>query len=740
MYKKLMAGLLVLMMPLQAFAAPDEKKEDLLKYSSSGFTQPEKQVKEQAQSGTVEGFEKAAENENLILYVNEESLALKILNKKTKYIWNSGIDQVEDVRLNKTWEQMAQSAITIEYSDRRGKIKSESIQTNDSRPNVKIKDNGFSAKVYMNGSKISLELSVTLEKDNIAVSIPDKEVKEGKRNKLISMKVYPFLGAVNGDERNGYMFIPDGSGALIRYEKGSKADAPFKGAIYGADAGFQKSSDKTEEKTVPAKQISMPVFGAVHGIKKNGFAAVVEKGAEYGDILAYPSGVSTDFNWTAAQFNYRYEYYQPTSKSMSGTNVYQKNKNAFDISLRYYFLSNEKADYVGMAKRYQEHLIETKQLTKKEDRAEVRLEFLGSETKKGLFWDSVIPMTPVEKLPAFAKELKKEKVLDMFMIYKGWSKGGLTGTLPSKFPVEKKLGSKGDVRDSAEALENENVPLFFQTDYTKAYENAGGFSGRKDVSKKISSETISYKKDDKTYYYLSPDKSLKIAKEDLKQYKEYGMKNAAVDGSSTILFSDYTKGNRSSRIQTAQTYNKLFSQLHKAGEVALYNPNAYAWGQTDRFLDAPMTSSNYIFESDTVPFLQIVLKGYIPYYAEFSNFHSDAKDDVLRMIEYGAYPSFYLTDEPSHLLMKTPSKDLYTSEFDSWKDEIVNQYKMMQDSLGAVEGETIENRTVPAVGIVEVSYSNGKTIIVNYTNTPYRAGVHEIPAKGFIVTDGGDKQ
>ncbi|TDL79111.1 DUF5696 domain-containing protein [Peribacillus frigoritolerans] len=740
MYKKLIAGLLVLMMPLQAYAAPDEKKEDLLKYSASGFTQPEKQVKEQAQAGTVEGFEKAAENEYLILYVNEDSLALKILDKKTNYIWNSGIDQVEGVRLNKTWEQMAQSAVTIEYSDRRGKIKSESIQTNDSRPNVKITDNGFSAKVYMNGSKISLELSVTLEKDNIAVSIPDKELKEGKRNKLISMKVYPFLGAVNGDERNGYMFIPDGSGALIRYEKGSKADAPFKGAIYGADAGFQKSSDKTEEKTVPAKQISMPVFGAVHGIKKNGFAAIVEKGAEYGDILAYPSGVSTDFNWTTAQFNYRYEYYQPTSKSMSGTNVYQKKKNAFDISLRYYFLSNEQADYVGMAKRYQEYLIETKQLAKKEDRAEVRLEFLGSETKKGLFWDSVIPMTPVEKLPDFAKELKKEKVEDMFMIYKGWSKGGLTGTLPSKFPVEKKLGSKGDVKDATEALENENVPLFFQTDYTKAYENAGGFSGSKDVSKKVSSETISYKKDDKTYYYLSPDKSLKIAKEDLKQYSEYGMKNAAVDGSSTILFSDYTKGNRSSRIQTAETYNKLFSQLHKAGEVALYNPNAYAWGQTDRFLDAPMTSSNYIFESDTVPFLQIVLKGYIPYYAEFSNFHSDSKDDVLRMIEYGAYPSFYLTDEPSHLLMKTPSKDLYTSEFDSWKDEIVNQYKMMQESLGAVEGETIESRTVPAVGIVEVSYSNGKTIIVNYTNTSYRAGVHEIPAKGFIVTDGGDKQ
>jgi Family of unknown function (DUF5696) len=747
-YKKLLIVLTLLLLPITALAAQNDKKEqppavkensqNLMKYDASSFTKPEKESEPIKQEVSFKGFEKAAENENLVLYVNEESLAVKIQDKKTKYVWNSGLDHPDKYRLNKTWEQMAQSAITIDYTDRRGKVKQESITSNDSRPKVEITENGFNAKVYVNQAKIEFQLNVELDDDSLVVSIPQESLKESKYTRLISMKVYPFLGAVNENDVSGYMFIPDGSGALVRYDKSSKtADAPFMGAIYGTDDAYRKT-EKRDEKVSPVQQIKMPVFGAVHGVKQNAFLTVVEEGYSYGDIVAYPAGVSTDFNWISSQFHYRHEYYQPTSKKMKGINVFQKSANPFNIKLRYMFLQKENADYVGMASRYQEYLTETKQLKKQKDQTGVRLEFLGGEIKEGILWDSVLPMTKISRIPELTNELKNE-VENMFVVYKGWSEGGLTGTLPARFPVEGKLGSKGEVQDAIAALKKNDVPIYFHTDYTKAYEGASGFSGSKDVAKKASSETISHSENENTVFYLSPEKAQAAAKKDVEEYKDYNISNLAVDTSGYTLFSDYSKEASSYRDETIKTYKKMFGSLNtKLGNVALYEPNTYLWNTADRYLDIPMYSSNYVYETDTVPFMQIVLKGYMPYYAPFSNFHSDPKDQVLRMIEYGAYPSFLLTDEPSHLLVKTPSKDVYTSEFKIWKDEIVDQYKKVKASLGEVEGERIENRNVPQTGVVEVTYSNGKAIIVNYTDETYTSNGIEVEAKNFAVVEKGE--
>jgi hypothetical protein len=751
-YKKIMLALALLLVPITVLAAQDDKKstdqppvqpktgQNLMKYTSSSFTKPEKKdAKPVQQKNSFKGFEKAAENESLALYVNEENLAIKVQNKKTKYVWNSGLDQPDQYRLNKTWEQMAQSAITVDYMDRRGKVRTESITTNDSRPRVKMTDNGFTASLYLNQSKLEFEVKVELDGSDVVVSIPEEEIKESKYTKIISMRVYPFLGAVNENDINGYMFIPDGSGALIRYEKSSnKADAPFTGTIYGADEAFKKTETKKDTKVTPAEPIKMPVFGAVHGVKQNAFLAVIEEGYTHGDILAYPAGVSTDFNWIASEFHYRKEYYQPTSKNMKGLTLYQKSRNPFGVKLRYKFLQEDEADYVGMAKAYQNHLTDTKQLEKKEDKTGVRLEFLGGEVKEGLLWDSVLPMTKITSIPKMTDELKQE-VENMFVVYKGWSKGGLTGTLPNKFPFENNLGNEDEVKDTIKALQKDNIPTYFYTDYTKAYDGASGYSGSKDVAKKISSETISHSEDKKTVFYLSPEKALKAAKDESDEYKELGISNVAVDTSGYTLFSDFSTKKSSERSQTIKTYQKLFGTLKKqVGNVALYEPNMYLWSETDRYLDVPMNSSNYVFETDTVPFMQIVLKGYMPYYAPYSNFNSDTEDQMLRTIEYGAYPSFLLTEEPSHLLAKTASKHIYTSEYSIWKDKIIDQYKQVEKSLGQVEGEEIVSRTVPQTGVVEVAYSNGKIIIVNYTNVPYKKNGINVKAKGFAVTEGGE--
>ncbi|MCA1319669.1 DUF5696 domain-containing protein [Bacillus tianshenii] len=751
MYKKIILFLLIAMLPVHVIADSLKDKDELeeieveselgeetLRFDSNQFTQTEKENKPLPE-GSLEGFEKVTENEELALYVNRASLAIKIQNKSTGYIWNSGLDQPENYRLNNTWTEMVQSAITIDYLDRKGNVKTESILTSESESEITMEENGFKADIEFKNSSIDVQLKVSLEEDDVVIHVPDAGIKDGKYNKIVSMKVYPFLGAANEDDISGYLFIPDGSGALMRFEKSPfRSDTPFVGNIYGTDEGFTRNIASQDDYTYPTQEISVPVYGAVHGVKQNGFITAIEEGQSYGSILAYPSGASTDFFWVTSQYQYRFSYYQPTSKSMGGFNVYQEEKNSFDIKQRVMILEDEEADYVGMAKRYQERLVETESLEKEEDAVDVRLEFLGGETKKGLLWDTVLPMTKVNEIPGYVEELQKNEVDNMHVVYRGYTKGGLTGTLPEKFPLEGKLGSDADYEETMKKLKDKDIPFYFYTDFTKAYEGASGFSGSKDVAKKKNAQPMTQREYGKMSYYLSPEKTLEIAKKDQKDFKEHGVTNLAVDTTGYTLFSDFNKGMKSTRSEMIQTYQETFGLYQEQmGGLSFYKPNDYAWGYMDKYLDMPMYSSSYMFVTDTVPFLQIVLKGYKPYYASFSNFSHNPTEEVLRMIEFGAYPSFYLTTESSQELLKTPSRGLYTSEFDVWKEQVIDQYKAVKESLGEVENMTITDRIVHKKGVVEVVYENGVSIIINYTEAPFSVQGVEVEATSFEVVEGG---
>ncbi|MFG6150143.1 DUF5696 domain-containing protein [Halobacillus sp. B23F22_1] len=743
----------VLLFPVQAIANTlsdndpdtDVKEEEeiraneMLRYQSNQYTQPENEEASVEETTLSDIYEQVAENEHLTLYVEEESLALQVKNKKTGYIWNSGLNEDKEYNLNETWSNMAHSAVTIDYVDGEDKTSSESILSNDSEVSLTKQEDGFSASIEFEEAGIGMQLNVHLDEDSIEVHVPQSEIEEQDKQ-LATMRIYPFLGASEGTDMDGYTFIPDGSGALMRFdEKQPSSTVPYQSAIYGEDEGFKRSASAEEEVSVnDAQKITMPVYGMTNGVDENGYVAVIDEGRTFADLIAYPSGIATDFHWVTAQYNYRYQYYQPTSQNMSGYNVYQDEMNEFDVKERITFLHEEDANYVGMAETYQQYLLDRGMLSTGDDQVDVRLEFLGGEAKSGLLRDSVQTMTVVTDLPDYVERLNQQGVDNLHVIYRGWTKGGYTGTLPEKFPFENKLGSDSDFEEVNDYFEENGIPLSYYTDYTKAFDGASGFSGQKDVARKVNAETITSHGEAENFYSLSPSKSLEMAKEDLHEYEDRGMSHLAVDSSANMLFSDFNSD--SLRPKVIETYQEMFETLETSVDsLSLYQPNDYLLAKTDRYLDSPMYSSNYSFVTDTVPFLQIVLKGHVPYYASFSNFHNSPEDELLRMIEYGAYPSFYLTTEASHHLMHTASEDLYTSQFDNWESEIIKQYESLKESLGQVEGETITDRIVHASDLVEVAYSNGKSILVNYKNKEVTIEGNEVEAKGYKVIDRGNQ-
>lgn len=748
MHKKLLLCLTALMLIIQPmlFAAAETNNDAQMqtqKYTSNKYTQVDgKDEPITSANSSLAGFEQAAESEKLVLFVNPKSLAIKVQNKATGYIWSSTIDSMDNFKLNQSWKDFVESAITIEYLNRQGKLAKESITTNDSTVKIERKDNGFTASISFMQAKIKMKLSVELTDNDVVISLPEESIEESTNTKLVSVQTYPFFGATAQDTVPGYMFIPDGAGALIRYDHDVAMASPYIATVYGNDAGIAAptySVNLNAEYTA-----SMPIYGVVHGIEQNAFLGVIEAGDLYSQIMAYKAGLSTEFNWITTKFIYRYAYKQPTSKSdKSGTAIetYQSEANKFDIQLRLKVLDNEAADYVGLAQSYQQYLIDQGILKENEgegDNPILRLEFLGAEMKKGLLWNTVVPMTPFDSLPGLVEQLNEEGVEDLFLVYKGWYKNGLNGSLLNKFPFEKKLGKKSEIKDTIKELEEQQVPVYFHTDYLKALKGSTGFFSSVEYSKQINSKTILDMTGDLNYYYVTPTDALELAKEHMKEYEDYGMNRLAADSISSNVFSVFNKDTKASREQNRALSLETMDVLGdgNADRLALYEPNAYAWGKTDKYLDTPLSSSGYLYVSDTVPFLQIVLKGYVDMYSPYMNFSSNIEDELLKLIDYGTYPSFYLTEKSSFLLSKTASRNVYTSEFSSWKDEIVHQYGVIQDTLAQVKDATIIDREVLSPGVVAITYSNQTTFIVNYTDHSFAREDVTVEAKDFAVLKG----
>ena len=339
-----------------------------------------------------ESYEFVGENANFQLYANRLSLAFKVVDKRSGYIWHSNLDEkIAGDRLNKTWTAFASSAISIDYLD--AKAISERLSITNSEPTIVFTPStqGFEASVTFPTPSITVGLKVMLEDQGVSVEIPFATIQEANPDfRLGLIYVYPFLGYTREDVTPGYMFIPDGCGSLIRFSATTKATNMFYGRYYGSDLGMLGVLP-WDPNINRAYKISIPVFGMVHGEKENAFISIVEKGASYGEIQAHPAGIITNFNFLNNTFLYNESYFQATNRSGAGVTTLQKSTNVFDIKIHYRFLTGDESDYVGMARSYQQYLVDKGQLKKVEDPNPdigIKLEFLGGEKETGLVLES----------------------------------------------------------------------------------------------------------------------------------------------------------------------------------------------------------------------------------------------------------------------------------------------------------------------------------------------------------------
>ncbi len=274
-----------------------------------------------------------------------------------------------------------------------------------------------------------------------------------------------YFGA--GDLReDGYLFIPDGSGAIIDYEdfyevNGRKQNLAISLAVYGDDfaysipAGFHK------------EQVTMPVYGVVSKEPSNvytekssskakldsGFFAILEEGASLATLNARFGGVAHHLSSVYASYEpYPSDVYvtDPMNPSASSYTIVSDSKYTGSYVTRYVMLGDTDlglasgaefypATYVGMASYYRDYLKARGEISALESTYEdlpLYIEALGSMnvTEKIL----TFPVTVSKPLTTFA---------DVITMYDELAR------------AEQKIREKAEERRAAAAAELKNMVL-----------------------------------------------------------------------------------------------------------------------------------------------------------------------------------------------------------------------------------------------------------------------------------------
>lgn len=608
------------------------------------------------------------------------------------------------------------------------------------------------ADEYPSNLMIRIPVEYYLDGDELMVNLDTSMIETDKEHPINNIQLLPYFlnssSAIEGEE--GYMFIPDGSGALIYLDSTKNKEYHYQAAYYGGDKLVNAKSYSSVN-----NQMQMPVLG----MKTSGHTifGVIEEGAEVATLDAYVSGTDNSEPFSKMKLSFEIQTQQVMSsgaKNSSGDfNLYRASSDVYDenITLRYFWLGSE-AGYVQMAQCYADYLEEKGVLTEKakEEDPPFFVEFLGTTDKTqymlGIPYEGTQALTTFKQAREMLEDMTGQGVKNVKLIYSGIVNGGINQrSLANGVKFAPGLGGSSDfksLKTYADSIGTTIFPnLLLQTANTRA---------------KLSNELLAwniineraqiYKFDhikhqiDETdafpVYLINPnalDSYLKKAKDSFTG--QLGLNNMASEDLYTFISTNYGDGQVSPSTGADMMENAV-SQFAEGMSLLLSNPIVDAFAYADYIMDIPVEDSGMRVLDASVPFVGMVLDGHLQYSAESSNREStDVYLNILHAIESNAQPKFTLMYENSSLLTGTEQEHYFAVDYTYWKDQIgfyYNEYRNFYDKTKdakIVDHEIIDRNDKLRV----VRYSNGVKACFNYSDLDETIDGVRVPAFSYVV-------
>ncbi|MDE7295410.1 MAG: hypothetical protein K2N72_13385 [Oscillospiraceae bacterium] len=738
--KKSLAFLLCLamMIPSAASAYADDAPAEDTSAESSESAEEEEEEEEapRTEEEAMALMEQISSKGDLTLYMNSKEGTLALEDKKSGKIWWSNPVDLETSNAKLSQKQELASGMTLTYGE--PFPRSTTTQNSHGKGSYKTEKitDGVRITYSFDQPGIDIPVEFTLQDGYLKLYIDTKQIHENNPSSydgqlVCDLALMTTFGAA-GLEDEGYFVVPDGGGAVIEFNNGKTGMKTYTGIVYGRNITIVKT-----QKQAVIQNVNMPMFGIVKqgkdGGQDAGLMVVADKGDTCASINSYVSNQqNTDYNSTYFDFELRTQDEYLMGGESNPLKVFEKRGILVpEVEVRYYPVSSDdgKVDYVDIAEKYREYLINDKGVVDKDltDSSSLFLDLYGGTLKT----ESVagLPVTVKEPVTTFAtaqyllQTLNSNGVDDMVVAYHKYSDDDIGEKITDSFNPASKLGGKSKFKSLKSYAEANNIKLFPSvTNLT--YKTGNGYWNMTNTAMRVSNAYAQISEFDRAHgianeYYdplslFTPDSYNKAFTKLLKSYRKNGITNYSFGTLSNTIYGDYSK-KAVSREKAKGIITDIYADAKTDGTVLADNAAAYVLPYADYIANVPSYSSKFDLFDYEIPFYQMVMHGITPYAGCAVNSEADIAEAILTDLAAGSNLSFDFVGIPAAELKDTKLDKYYYAYYANWADEAAKLYSLANEVLTPAADATIVSYEITHEGNeIETTYSNGYKTVVNF--------------------------
>jgi len=696
-----------------------------------------------------------AENDRLELHYDTVESQIILKDKLTGEEWRSTPDDIDsDKRATGVNKINRQSDLIVQYHNTSyvtNQVNSYTGAIKKGDFTWELIENGVVIRYYFPKQGFVIPVQYVLEENCLAASIISEGIEEEvwedpdtdpeKKQTVMSVSLLPFMGAAGSDDE-GYLIIPDGSGALIHFNNGRTGAAIYQQDVYGRDDTLT-----TRKAATSTYDVNMPLFGIV----RNGRAlmAVVDNGAYQAQLNATVNGQLTGYS--NAYFAVQYIHMEantimPGSEHstdvMLPTNTFRDMGN---FTVRYYPLEAENATYADVAAAYRDQLgLKPRELA---NAATQQLEMIASipsiDTFLGVPYESVRVLTSYEQAAQTLRDFAAAGLEDLNLRYMGWSKQSMRGKLVTNLDLDKRLGGEKAFEGLRQAVQETGAEMTLAVDLVDIYEDGNGYwslfaatDSVNSTSKQVAEflQSTGYQNPEgELWYLLSPDKVPQAARKLADNFSGQ-VEGVSLDMLGNTVYSSFGKTGISRTAAGAYWMEALKALSGSMKTLSARTASAYAFPYIEQVDAAPCASSRFEVTDTEIPFYQLVTHGAMALYTEPVNEEGNVRKALLRAIEYGMYPSWRVIAGDTALLSGTDYASWHAASLDAWREEIMNTAAWMAP-LGGYAGMQMTGHEQVTDTLSATTYANGDVVLVNYGGEDAEHLGVTVPAQGYAIKE-----
>ncbi len=519
---------------------------------------------------------------------------------------------------------------------------------------------------------------------------------------------YPVFGVVRSEDAE-----------MIAYNKALDKKQAELDAIFEAlgEEEQEKMGDKPED---AAEYVAKP---ATKSMNTSGYLAIVEEGDALMEISTYHAVLADEYNtmqmtvYPRPQDTYSIADAVSVGEAGAEWTVVSSRKYTGNYKIKYVLLTenaNEEqydCSYVGMAKAYRDYLEGTGVLTKltsedvKED-IPLYIETFGAlyttERILSIPVQVMTPLTTFDDIVTMRDELAAEGIENINFIMTGYTKGGLsTPQVPYNLKWENAVSEDYNFKELVADAKDKDYGVY--PDFDFAYSQSNGLFDGLTLSKH-SVKTIDdryttrreYSATKQTYvsYFdiaVSPAYYSHFYEKLTENYLDYEPLGISVSTLGSALNSDFDEDEPYNREDSKAFTIKAMQYLDENySKVLTSGGNAFTWKYVDYITDVALDSSRFSQAYASVPFLGMVLHGYVEIAGTPLNMEGNIDYAILKAIESGASLNFILSYQNTNNLKNYENLSKYYSVmYDIWFDDVVDIYSEVNSALAGVQTSTI---------------------------------------------------